>query len=245
MSGAIRTGIGGWTFAPWRGIFYPEELPHARELDHAASRLGTIEINGTYYRTQSPASFAKWRRSVPDGFVFSVKATRYAVMKKRLAEAGESVERFIGSGIAELGPALGPILWQMLPTRRFEPLRHAVEVRHQSFACADFVEIARRHGVAIVVADHADYPLIADATADFMYSRLMRGRDDIVTGYDEAGLDRWAGIARDWAAGRDPGLPLLAEPAPSRPRDVFAYVIHEGKVRAPAAAMALAERVAA
>lgn len=263
MSGTIRTGIGGWTFAPWRGVFYPEGLPHARELDHAASRLGTIEINGTYYRTQNPASFAKWRRSVPEGFVFSVKATRYAVMKKKLAEAGESVERFIGSGIAELGPALGPILWQMLPTRRFDaddidafltllprsvgglPLRHAVEVRHQSFACTDFVAIARRHGVAVVVADHADHPMIADVTADFMYSRLMRGRDDIVTGYDEAGLDKWAGVARDWAAGRDPGLPLLAPPAPSRPRDVFAYVIHEGKVRAPAAAMALAERAAA
>ena len=263
MTGAIRTGIGGWTFEPWRGSFYPDDLRQADELAYAASRLGTIEINGTYYRTQTPASFAKWRQSVPEGFRFSVKALRYAVMKKALAEAGEAVERFVGSGLSELGDALGPVLWQMLPTRRFNPddmaafmallprmvdglkLRHAIEVRHESFACADFVALARRHEVAIVVADHADHPMIADNTADFVYLRLMRGRDDIATAYDAAGLDRWAGIMRDLAAGRDPGLPLLGEPAPKVERDVFAYIIHEGKVRAPAGAIALAERVSA
>jgi len=263
MTGAIRTGIGGWTFEPWRGSFYPDDLRQADELAYAASRLGTIEINGTYYRTQTPASFAKWRQAVPEGFRFSVKALRYAVMKKALAEAGEAVERFVGSGLSELGDALGPVLWQMLPTRRFNPddmaafmallpravdglkLRHAIEVRHESFACADFVALTRRHGVAIVVADHADHPMIADVTADFVYLRLMRGRDDIATAYDAAGLDRWAGIMRDLAAGRDPGLPLLGEPAPKVERDVFAYIIHEGKVRAPAGAIALAERVAA
>jgi uncharacterized protein YecE (DUF72 family) len=263
MTGAIRTGIGGWTFEPWRGSFYPDDLRQADELAYAASRLGTIEINGTYYRTQTPASFAKWRQSVPEGFRFSVKALRYAVMKKALAEAGEAVERFVGSGLSELGDALGPVLWQMLPTRRFNPddmaafmallpravdglkLRHAIEVRHESFACADFVALIRRHGVAIVVADHEDHPMIADVTADFVYLRLMRGRDDIATAYDAAGLDRWAGIMRDLAAGRDPGLPLLGEPAPKVERDVFAYIIHEGKVRAPAGAIALAERVSA
>jgi len=263
MTGAIRTGIGGWTFEPWRGSFYPDDLRQADELAYAASRLDTIEINGTYYRTQTPASFAKWRQAVPEGFRFSVKALRYAVMKKALAEAGEAVERFVGSGLSELGDALGPVLWQMLPTRRFNPddmaafmallpravdglkLRHAIEVRHESFACADFVALTRRHGVAIVVADHADHPMIADVTADFVYLRLMRGRDDIATAYDAAGLDRWAGIMRDLAAGRDPGLPLLGEPAPKVERDVFAYIIHEGKVRAPAGAIALAERVAA
>ena len=263
MTGAIRTGIGGWTFEPWRGSFYPDDLRQADELAYAASRLGTIEINGTYYRTQTPATFAKWRQAVPEGFRFSVKALRYAVMKKALAEAGEAVERFVGSGLSELGDALGPVLWQMLPTRRFNPddmaafmallpravdglkLRHAIEVRHESFACADFVALTRRHGVAIVVADHADHPMIADVTADFVYLRLMRGRDDIATAYDAAGLDRWAGIMRDLAAGRDPGLPLLGEPAPKVERDVFAYIIHEGKVRAPAGAIALAERVSA
>jgi len=263
MTGAIRTGIGGWTFEPWRGSFYPDDLRQADELAYAASRLGTIEINGTYYRMQTPATFAKWRQAVPEGFRFSVKALRYAVMKKALAEAGEAVERFVGSGLSELGDALGPVLWQMLPTRRFNPddmaafmallpravdglkLRHAIEVRHESFACADFVALTRRHGVAIVVADHADHPMIADVTADFVYLRLMRGRDDIATAYDAAGLDRWAGIMRDLAAGRDPGLPLLGEPAPKVERDVFAYIIHEGKVRAPAGAIALAERVAA
>jgi len=263
MTGAIRTGIGGWTFEPWRGSFYPDDLRQADELAYAASRLGTIEINGTYYRMQTPATFAKWRQAVPEGFRFSVKALRYAVMKKALAEAGEAVERFVGSGLSELGDALGPVLWQMLPTRRFNPddmaafmallpravdglkLRHAIEVRHESFARADFVALTRRHGVAIVVADHADHPMIADVTADFVYLRLMRGRDDIATAYDAAGLDRWAGIMRDLAAGRDPGLPLLGEPAPKVERDVFAYIIHEGKVRAPAGAIALAERVAA
>jgi uncharacterized protein YecE (DUF72 family) len=260
--GIIRTGIGGWTFEPWRGSFYPSGLRQADELGYAASRLGTIEINGTYYRTQTPASFAKWRQSVPEGFRFSVKALRYAVMKKKLAEAGEAVERFIGSGLSELGDALGPIVWQMLPTRKFDPddmdafmallprkvdglkLRHAMEVRHESFACTEFVDLARRHDVAIVVADHAEHPMIADPTADFVYARLMRGQDDIPTAYDDAGLDRWAGILQDWAAGRDPGLPLLGKPASESRRDVFAYIIHEGKVRAPAGAMALAERVA-
>jgi uncharacterized protein YecE (DUF72 family) len=125
------------------------------------------------------------------------------------------------------------------------PLRHALEVRHESFACTDFVDLARRHDVAIVVADHAEHPMIADPTADFVYARLMRGQDDIPTAYDDAGLDRWAEILQDWAAGRDPGLPLLAKPASKAKRDVFAYIIHEGKVRAPAGAMALAERIPA
>lgn len=262
-SGTIRTGIGGWTFEPWRGSFYPEGLPHARELDFAASRLGTIEINGTYYRTQTPATFAKWRKSVTDGFIFSVKATRYVTMKKKLAEAGESVEKFISSGISELGDALGPVVWQMLPTRRFDAddmdaflallpakvdgiaLRHVLEVRHESFASAEFVDLARRHGVAIAVADHAEHPLIADMTADFVYARLMRGRDEIPTAYDDDGLNHWASICADWAAGHDPALPLLTQAAHSQPRDVFAYIIHEGKVRAPHGAMALADRVAA
>lgn len=260
-TGRIRIGIGGWVFEPWRGTFYPDGLLHAKELEYAASKLGTIEVNGTYYRTQTPASFAKWRKSVPDGFVFSVKAIRYATMKKKLAEAGESVGKFIGSGLAELGDALGPVVWQMLPTRKFDAedmgaflallpekvdgltLRHVLEVRHESFACAEFVALARKHKAAIVVADHAEHPLIADPTADFVYARLMRGQDEIPTAYDEVGLDRWAGVAKDWAAGRDPGLPLLAEPAPEKPRDVFAYIIHEGKIRAPQGAMALAERV--
>jgi uncharacterized protein YecE (DUF72 family) len=260
MTAAIRTGIGGWTFEPWRGTFFPDGLPHARELEYAASQLGTIEVNGTYYRTQTPATFAKWRGSVPDGFVFSVKAIRYATMKKRLAEAGESVAKFIGSGIAELGDALGPVVWQMLPTRQFDaqdidaflsllpasvdgvPLRHVLEARHASFACPEFVALARRHGVAIAVADHADHPLIADPTADFVYVRLMHGRDDIPTAYDTAGLDRWAGICRDWATGRDPGLPLFTDPVPPAPREVFAYIIDGGKVHAPSGSQALARR---
>lgn len=262
-SGTIRTGIGGWTFEPWRGPFYPADLPKSKELDYAVRHLGTIEINGTYYRTQSPATFAKWRAAAPEGFVYAVKALRYAVMKKRLAEAEESITRFLHSGLTELGDTLGPILWQFMETRHFDAddiaaffamlpdrldgvaLRHAVEVRHESFACPGFVQLARKSGIGIVVADHPSHPLIADLTADFVYARLMRSEEDNATGYDPAGLDHWAGIARQWAQGHQPAdLPTLAAPAEEQPRDVFAYFISGAKVRNPAAAMAMAELIA-
>ncbi len=265
MTGAIRTGIGGWTFEPWRGPFYPADLPKTKELDYAVRHLGTIEINGTYYRTQSPATFAKWRAAAPEGFVYAVKALRYTVMKKHLAEAEESITRFLHSGLTELGETLGPILWQFMETRPFDPddiaaflamlpdrldgvgLRHAIEVRHESFACPAFVELARTHGVGIVVADHPTHPMIADATADFIYARLMRSREDISTGYDDAGLDRWAAIAHQWVQGKRPDeLTYVTDaPADSEVRDIFAYFISGAKVRNPAAAMALAKRVAA
>lgn len=262
-STTIRTGIGGWTFEPWRGAFYPADLPKAKELDYAVSHLGTIEINGTYYRTQSPATFAKWRAAAPAGFVYAVKALRYAVMKKKLAEAEESVTRFLNSGLTELGETLGPILWQFMETRRFDPddiaaflamlpdrldgvaLRHVLEVRHESFACAEFVALARKHGVGIVVAEHPDHPQIADLTADFVYARLMQSREDIPTGYDDAALDRWVGIARQWAEGERPEALtyITGTAADGRKRDVFAYFISGAKVRNPAAAMALAEKI--
>jgi len=265
MSGTIRTGIGGWTFEPWRGSFYPADLPKSKELDYAVNHLGTIEINGTYYRTQSPTTFAKWRAAAPPGFVYAVKALRYTVMKKRLAEAEESIARFLHSGLTELGETLGPILWQFMETRHFDPddmaaflamlpdrlegigLRHAIEVRHESFACPAFVDLARAHGVAIIVADHATHPMIADPTADFVYARLMQSREDIPAGYDDAALDRWAGIAQLWAAGERPdGLTYVADaPAGHKARDIFAYFISGAKVRNPTAAMALAARIAA
>lgn len=262
--GAIRTGIGGWTFEPWRGPFYPADLPKAKELDYAVRHLGTIEINGTYYRTQSPATFAKWRAAAPEGFVYAVKALRYTVMKKHLAEAEDSITRFLHSGLTELGDTLGPVLWQFMETRRFDPddiaaflamlpdrldgvaLRHAIEVRHESFACPAFVELARSHGIGIVVADHATHPMIADPTADFIYARLMQSHEDIPAGYDDDALDRWADIARQWAKGKRPdGLSCVTDtPANGKARDVFAYFISGAKRRNPAAAMALAERVA-
>jgi uncharacterized protein YecE (DUF72 family) len=262
MTGTIRTGIGGWTFEPWRGSFYPEKLPKTKELDYAVTHLTTIEINGTYYRTQTPKTFAGWRDAAPDGFVYAVKALRYAVMKKKLAEAEDSIQRFLASGLSELGDRLGPILWQFMETRRFDPddmaafmamlptaidgvaARHVVEVRHESFACTEFVELARKHKVGIVVADHPQHPMIADLTADFVYARLMQGQEEIPTGYDDAGLTRWAGIAKDWAKGDRPdGLPYVTDAlADGKPRDVFAYFISAAKIRAPQAAMALAER---
>ena len=262
-TGEIRVGIGGWTFEPWRGSFYPKGLAHAKELAYASSKLTTIEINGTFYRTQTPATFAKWRKEVPDGFVFSVKGPRYVVQKRVLAEAGESLGFFLKSGISELGDRLGPILWQFAPTKKFDAadfaaflamlpaqldglrLRHAVEVRHPSFATPQFIALLRQHQTPVVFAEHETYPAIADLTGDFIYARLQQGDDAIATGYPPKELDAWAKRARAWAAGSAPkDLPSIAnKPGQKAARDVFLYVIHEGKIRAPAAAMALIERL--
>ena len=254
----IRTGVGGWTFEPWRGLFFPPGLPHARELAFASRALRTIEVNGTFYRTQTPNTFAKWAAETPDEFVFTLKAPRYTTQKKVLAQAGESIGWFTASGIDRLGPKLGPILWQFAPTKAFDaedfaawlallprevqglPLAHALEVRHPSFATPAFVDLARAHGAAIVFADHDDHPCIADQTANFTYARLQRGEDALETGYDAAALARWATIARGWAAGdAPPGLSYAAPPQPGPRRDVFAFLIHGGKMRAPAGAVAL------
>jgi uncharacterized protein YecE (DUF72 family) len=263
-TGRIYVGIGGWTFAPWRGVFYPEGLPHAKELGYAASHLTSIEINGTFYRTQTPATFRKWASEVPDGFLFSVKAPRFATHRRVLGEAGDSIAHFLKSGVTELGDRLGPLLWQFPPTRKFDEadfaaflallpaefngqrLRHVVEVRHKSFLTPAFIALLRKAALAVVFSEHDTYPAIADATADFVYLRLQKGEDSVETAYPPAALDAWAGRLRAWAQGTQPDdLPRVdAAPAPARPRDVFAYVIHEGKVRAPAAAMALIERVA-
>lgn len=259
----IRVGIGGWTYEPWRGVFYPPGTPHKRELDYAASKLTAIEIDGTYYSSQKPATFATWARSVPDGFVFTVKASRFCTNRKVLAEAGESIERFVGQGIVELGDRLGPILWQFMATKKFDAddfgaflrllptshagvaLRHAVQVRHESFACAEFIALARAANVAIVFADSADYPAIADVTGDFVYARLENAQEPVITGYDDAALDRWAAAAQTWARGGQPsGLPYASTEAPARtPRETFVFFINGAKVRAPAGAMALIERL--
>ncbi|KRB82971.1 hypothetical protein ASE00_13350 [Sphingomonas sp. Root710] len=263
MTGRAYVGVGGWTYEPWRDNFYPKGLAQARELQYASQHLTAIEINGTYYGTQKRESWIKWAETVPEGFVFSAKASRFCTNRKILAESGDSIGKFLNQGIAELGPKLGPILWQFMPTKRFEPadfaaflkllphaqegvaLRHALEVRHDSFVCAEFVALARDHGCAIVFADHAEYPAIADITAPFVYARLQQSRSEEPTGYAAADLDRWAGVARSWIAGKAPqGLPYADGASPQASgRDAFIFFISGAKERNPAAAQMLIQRL--
>jgi uncharacterized protein YecE (DUF72 family) len=263
-SGPIYIGIGGWTFEPWRGEFYPKGLPHAKELAYAAERLTSIEINGTFYRTQTPATFRKWASEVPDGFKFALKGPRFATNRRLLKEAGDSIKRFLDSGITELAGHLGPLLWQFAPTKKFDPadfggflellpakfdgqpLRHVIEVRHDSFRNGEFVALLRKFDLPVVYTDHVKYPNIADTTGTFIYARLQRGKDIVPTAYPPKEIKAWARRLRQMAEGKDPAdLPRVTAPAARKPgpREVFAYVIHEGKIRAPAGAMALIEAV--
>ncbi len=259
----IYVGIGGWTYEPWRGVFYPKGLPHARELSYAAAHLTSIEVNGTFYRTQSRATFRKWASEVPEQFVFSLKGPRYAVNRRVLKEAGDSIKRFLDSGITELGTHLGPLLWQFAPTKKFDeadfggflellpktfdgrPLRHVVEVRHDSFKTPAFIALLRSFAIPVVFAEHDTYPAIADITGDFVYARLQKGDEKLKAGYPPKALGAWALRAKTWAKGGEPkDLPRIASAsAKKQPRDAFIYFIHEAKVRAPAAAMALIERL--
>jgi uncharacterized protein YecE (DUF72 family) len=256
-------GVGGWTYEPWRGAFYPDGLAHKRELEFASRHLDTIEINGTYYGSQKPESFAKWHDETPDDFVFSLKAPRFATNRRVLAEAGASIERFFKSGVMELRHKLGPVNWQFMPTKKFDAtdfeaflkllpasvdgraLRHVVEVRHESFCTPEFVALARAHRVAICLAGDSEYPAIADVTADFVYARIMGTVEGERLGYGAAALDRWAARLRALAAGDvADGLQMVGDAKPRRgPRDVFVYVISGFKQANPAAAMALMERL--
>ncbi|HUN42266.1 MAG TPA: DUF72 domain-containing protein [Acetobacteraceae bacterium] len=245
MAGKIYVGIGGWTFEPWRGVFYPPGLPHKRELEFASRKLTSIEINGTYYSTFKPESWRKWHDETPDGFVFSLKGSRFCTNRKQLATAGESVARYIGQGVAELKDRLGPINWQFMATKQFDPddfaqflallprevdglkLRHVLEVRHPSFKDQRFYDLARRHNVAIVFAESEEFPAIDEPTSDFTYARLMRSDESVATGYPAAALTRWATRAKEWA----------------KRGDVFLYFISGEKVRNPAAAQALIARL--
>lgn len=259
----IRVGVGGWNFAPWRRNFYPAGLSQQRELEYASRQLTAIEINSTFYRAQKAAVYAGWRAQTPDGFVFSLKAPRYATMAAP-ENAGKSINAFVFGGLAELGDRLGPISWQFAPNRRFArehmaafldllpreldgaPLRHVLEVRHDSFMCDEFLALAREHRVATVFTDSPDYPSFADITGDFVYARLMRSEASIASGYDDAALDAWAARARLWQSGAEPDdLPRTGKPVKKSksPRDVFVYFISAAKERNPAAAMALLQRL--
>jgi uncharacterized protein YecE (DUF72 family) len=260
----IYVGIGGWTFEPWRGTFYPDGLAQKKELGFASQKLTSIEINGTYYGSQKPESFAKWHDETPDDFVFAVKGPRFTTNRRVLAEAGESVERFLNSGLMELKTKLGPINWQFAPTKRFDPddfgaflkllpktheghhLRHAVEVRHDSFRTPEFVALAREHGVAVIIAGDSEYVQISDVTAPFVYLRIMGTQEGEEAGYSDAALTAWGDRAKAWAEGGEPRdmHPVADEKAETRARDVFLYVISGFKERNPAAAMALIERIA-
>jgi uncharacterized protein YecE (DUF72 family) len=261
--GKIRIGVGGWTYEPWRGAFFPKGLPQAKELAYAGSKLTSIEINGTYYGSQKPASFIKWRDETPDDFVFAVKGPRFTTNRRVLAEAGESIERFFKTGVTELKAKLGPINWQLATTKRFDAgdfaaflkllpksvdglaIRHAVEVRHESFKNPDFIALARQHGVAVVIAGDSEYPQIADVTAPFVYARIMGTVESEEQGYSAATLDLWARRVKTWAAGGSPQDLATVAPPQNDPtgREVFLYVISGAKERNPAAAMALIDRV--
>ena len=244
----VRVGIGGWTFEPWRDNFYPKGLSQKLELHYASRHLTAIEVNGTYYSTFKPPTFAKWRDETPEGFVFSLKANRFATHRRVLADAGDSIARFVDSGLSELKHKLGPIVWHFMPTKAFDPadfeaflallpqqvnglrLRHALDVRHPSFATPAFLALARRYGCAPVCTDSDQFPAIADAEADFAYLRLMRSQRDVATGYTPAAIAQWAEGVRTWTTGE-------------RPRDVFVYFINGAKERAPAGAMALLQQL--
>lgn len=245
MRGKILVGIGGWTFEPWRGVFYPDDLTQKRELEYASRQLTSIEINGTYYSSFKPASWAKWRDETPDGFVFALKASRFCTNRKVLADAGESVQRFVSQGLVELKDRLGPINWQFMATKKFDPedfeaflkllprevgklpLRHALEVRHDSFKDERFYALAAKYKAAIVYAHDKDFPEIDEPTADFTYARLMQAEETVKTGYKPADIDNWTKRAKAWA----------------KKGDAFVYFISGAKVRNPAAAQALIKKL--
>jgi uncharacterized protein YecE (DUF72 family) len=242
----IRVGIGGWTYPPWRGTFYPDKLPHSKELEYASRQFGAIEINATFYGRQSPKSWAAWAKVAPDGFQFAVKGSRYVVTRPKLADAGEGLGVYFAQGMSALGQKLGPVLWMLAARRKFDrediaaffellpakldgiPLRHVIEPRHESFRDEAFFALCRDHNVAVVFGDDDEFPCIDAATASFAYARLQRMREEVPTGYDGAALDGFAKRARHWTTDG---------------REAYVFMINGAKVRAPSAALALQERL--
>ncbi|HET6806456.1 MAG TPA: DUF72 domain-containing protein [Frateuria sp.] len=284
----LRIGISGWRYPPWRGVFYPEDLPQRAELAYASRQVGSIELNGSFYSLQRPSSYAGWSAATPRGFVFAVKGPRFITHVKRLRDIDGPLANFLASGVFELGPKLGPILWQCPPNQRFDEalfdrflaalprdtaqaaararqhdhrlkygasvapdrkrrLRHALEVRHESFICEDFIALLRRHKVALVVADTAGrWPYLEDVTADFMYLRLHGDEKLYTSGYSDRALDRWAVRIRAWSEGGEPADAVRASsrPRPKRAsRDVYCYFDNDAKVHAPFDAKALMRKL--
>jgi uncharacterized protein YecE (DUF72 family) len=242
----IRVGIGGWTYAPWRGVFYPDKLAQSKELEYASRQFGSLEINATFYGRQSAKSWAAWANTAPEGFQFAIKGSRYVVTRPKLADAGEGLGVYFAQGMAALGNKLGPVLWMLAARRKFDredigaflkllprrlegiPLRHVIEPRHESFRDEAFFALCREHDVAVVFGDDDEFPCIDADTASFAYARLQRMRDEVATGYEAPALDTFAQRARGWQ--RDG-------------RDAYIFMINGAKVRAPAAALALQERL--
>jgi uncharacterized protein YecE (DUF72 family) len=284
-AGVIRVGISGWTYAPWRGVFYPKDVKREQELAYAATRVRTIEINATFYGMQRPQAFAGWAEQVPADFMFAVKAPRYITHILRLREPLVPLANFLASGLLCLGVHLGPILWQFPPNFRFDParieaflkllphdtghaailgrkhddrlrapawlevdmrrsMRHAFEVRHESFCCQEFIDLLRAHNVALVCADSVEWPRLMDVTSDFVYCRLHGSQELYASGYDNPALDQWARWSNAWARGEEPeDAERIGGKARSRKRDVFVFFDNDKKVRAPANAMELIRRV--
>jgi uncharacterized protein YecE (DUF72 family) len=255
---SVFVGVGGWVYPEWRDNFYPKGLSQKRELEYASSKLTAIEINGTYYGSQKPESFRKWHDETPKDFVFAVKGPRFATNRRVLAESGDSIEKFFASGVTELKEKLGPVNWQFMATKKFDPadfesflkllprkvggiaIRHAVEVRHDGFKDKEFVALCRKYGVAIIIGADSDFPVIADVAGDFVYVRIMGTQAKERLGYPNAALAKWAERAKAWEKGEGPkDLTLLAAPAPKTKRDVFLFVISGAKERNPAAAQAI------
>jgi uncharacterized protein YecE (DUF72 family) len=255
---SIYVGVGGWVFDEWRDNFYPKGLSQKRELEYASRHLTAIEVNGTYYGSQKPESFTRWHDETPDDFIFTLKGPRFATNRRVLAEAGPSIEKFLTSGITCLKKKLGPLNWQFMATKKFDTadfeaflkllpkshdgtaLRHAVEVRHDSFACPAFVALCAKYNVAIIAGCDTEFPCILDVTSDFVYVRLMGTTEKEKLGYAKPMFAAWAKRAQKWEAGESAEAPkLLAKAAPKKKRDVFVFVISGAKKKNPAAAMAL------
>lgn len=285
----IRAGISGWRYVPWRGTFYPPRLPQRCELEYAAKILPVIEINGTFYALQKPASYAQWYAETPDDFVFAVKAPRYITHVRRLRDVHKPLANFFASGLLRLREKLGPILWQLPPNFRYDPvvlrqfldvlprdtrgaaalgrrrdafmkgrssfavdvnrpLRHAMEVRHASFADPGFVALLRDRNVALVFAESSKpWPVIEDVTADFIYLRLHGDKEIYRSGYGDKALTRWARRIAAWHRGTEPAdaaRVVRRRAVSNAPRDVFCFFDNtDVKLRAPFDAQTLSKKL--